>query len=113
MIIQTSVVFVAISHGFGRITSDLTADAIHAWQRDMFVSEIFYLVVMALTKCSIVLLLLRLSRHPTHTLVSRILLVAVAVYFVISLFVVAIRCDTKQPWVMDSQPSCPNTTVGS
>lgn len=111
MIIQTSVVFVAIAHGYGRISSDLTAKAANDWQRDIYVANIFFLVGMWLTKCSIALLLMRLSRDPAHTFMSRALLAASTCYFVISIFAVAIRCDVSKPWAIDGTQTCASSTV--
>ncbi|ERT01164.1 hypothetical protein HMPREF1624_02406 [Sporothrix schenckii ATCC 58251] len=108
-LIQGVLVFLAISNGFGKVVADLTSDAILAWQRDLYISDIFFLVGMWLTKSSIALLLMRLSRDPSHSVMARILLVASAVYFVVSIFVVAIRCDLSQPW-NDAVPGCSATT---
>ncbi|CAK7217649.1 hypothetical protein SBRCBS47491_003232 [Sporothrix bragantina] len=108
-LIQGVVIFLAISKGFGEVMSDLTPDAILAWQRDVFVSDIFYLIGMWLTKSSIALLLMRLSRDPSHSVMARALLAASAAYFVVSVFVVSIRCDISQPW-NDAVDGCPAST---
>lgn len=109
-LIQGVLVFLAIANGFGEIVADLTPDAILAWQRDLYISDIFFLIGMWLTKSSIALLLMRLSRDPSHSVMARILLAASAVYFVVSVFVVTIRCDLSQPW-NDEVPGCATSTV--
>ncbi|KAL1898251.1 hypothetical protein Sste5346_003658 [Sporothrix stenoceras] len=108
-LIQGVLIFLAIANGFGKIVADLTPDAILTWQRDLYISDIFFLIGMWLTKSSIALLLMRLSRDPSHSVMARILLAASAVYFVVSLFVVTIRCDLSQPW-NDSVDGCSATT---
>ncbi|CAK7210898.1 hypothetical protein SCUCBS95973_000948 [Sporothrix curviconia] len=108
-LIQGILVFLAISRGFGEIVADLTPDAILAWQRDLYVSDIFFLIGMWLTKSSIALLLMRLSRDHSHSVMARVLLAASAVYFVVSLFVVSIRCDISQPW-NDAVDGCSTST---
>ncbi|OAA67119.1 hypothetical protein SPI_01695 [Niveomyces insectorum RCEF 264] len=107
--LQSIIVFLAIKRGFGEITSDLTAGDIAGWQRDMYISDVFYLVGMWLTKTSIALLVMRLSRDPSHRILARILLVATCLYGVISLFVVTLRCDLAHPWVVDGA-ACATTT---
>ncbi|CAK7265711.1 hypothetical protein SEPCBS119000_001658 [Sporothrix epigloea] len=97
-LIQGILVFLAISHGFGKILSDLTPSDILAWQRFMYASDIFFLITMWLTKSSVALLLMRISRDISHGVMAHVLLVASAVYFVVSVLVVSIRCDTSQPW---------------
>ncbi|CAK7200080.1 hypothetical protein SEUCBS139899_002769 [Sporothrix eucalyptigena] len=108
-LIQGVLIFLAISKGFGEIVADLTPEAVLAWQRDVFVSDIFYLIGMWLTKSSIALLLMRLSRDPLHSVMARVLLAASGVYFVVSIFVVSIRCDISQPWNEDID-GCPAST---
>ncbi|CAK7240420.1 MAG: hypothetical protein STHCBS139747_001859 [Sporothrix thermara] len=105
-LIQAVIIFLAISRGFGEIVAELTPEAILAWQRDVFISDIFYLIGMWLTKSSIALLLMRLSRDPFHGVMARVLLAASAIYFVVSVFVVSIRCDISQPW-NDAVDGCP------
>ena len=111
-LIQAVIIFLAISRGFGEIVAELTPEAILAWQRDVFISDIFYLIGMWLTKSSIALLLMRLSRDPFHGVMARVLLAASAIYFVVSVFVVSIRCDISQPW-NDAVDGCPASIVGS
>ncbi|CAK7263958.1 hypothetical protein SEPCBS57363_000839 [Sporothrix epigloea] len=108
-LIQGILVFLAISHGFGKILSDLSPDAIFAWQRNLYVSDIFFLIAMWLTKSSVALLLMRLSRDPSHSVMARVLLAASAVYFIVSIFVVSIRCDISQPW-NDTANGCSTST---
>ena len=109
-LLQSVVVFLAISQGFGKIESELSASSIFTWQRNLYISDILFLITMWLTKSSIALLLMRLSRDPTHGVMARLLLAASAVYFVVSVFVVTIRCDLAQPWNTEA-PGCATSTV--
>lgn len=111
-LIQGVLVFLAISHGFGKILSDLSPEAIFAWQRNLYVSDIFFLIAMWLTKSSVALLLMRLSRDPLHSVMARALLAASTMYFVVSIFVVSIRCDVSQPW-NEAVAGCSTSTVSN
>lgn len=108
-LLQSVVVFLAISRGFGKIESDLDASSIATWQRDLYVSDILFLITMWLTKSSIALLIRRLSRDPIHGIMARLLLAGSAIYFVISMFVVTLRCDISQPWNTEVT-GCPTST---
>ncbi len=55
---------------------------------------------MWLTKVSAAFLFLRLSPDRTHIITSKALLGASTVFMVVSLFIVAIRCDVAEPWVI-------------
>lgn len=62
-------------------------------------SEILYIITLWLTKCSVAFLLLRLSPQKEHNLASYAILGASTLFMVISVFIVAFRCDVAEPWI--------------
>ncbi len=79
----------------------------------MYVSDIFYIVTMWLTKCSVAFLFLRLSPDKRHKLASHILLGASTVFMVISVLVVSLRCNIAQPWIFLGNRSCSSDSVSA
>ncbi len=62
-------------------------------------SDILYLITIWLTKCSVVFLTLRLSPDKRHNLASNVVLGAATLFLIISLFIVALGCDSSKPWL--------------
>lgn len=57
-----------------------------------------------MTKCSVAFLFLRLSRERKHILCTNVTLIVCTVVMVISMIIVAVRCNLKEPWIfVDSQ----------
>lgn len=109
-VLQAVLVFLAIGRGFGEAASVSADAASMAWQRSLYASDVFFVVGMWLTKSSIALLLMRLSRDPVHAVIARVLLAASGVYALVSVFVVTLRCDLSQPWNLDAD-GCATSTV--
>lgn len=72
----------------------------------MFVSDIFYIITMWLTKCSIAFLFLRLSPDKRHNLASYIVLGASTIFMVVSVMVVTLRCNLAHPWIFVNDRLC-------
>ena len=65
----------------------------------LYASDILYIITLWLTKCSIAFLFLRLSPDKSHKLVSNATLLVSTVLTVISILIVALRCDLANPWI--------------
>ena len=71
-----------------------------------YVTDIFYLLTLWLTKCSVALLFLRLSPDRNHMISSYAFLGSSTVFLVASIFAVCLRCDLAAPWLFADQ-QCP------
>ncbi|KAE8446753.1 hypothetical protein EG329_011658 [Mollisiaceae sp. DMI_Dod_QoI] len=96
---QSSAVFVEISKGFGKTLIDIPSGNLDSLQKASYSSDILYLITIWLTKCSVVFLTLRLSPDKRHNLASNVVLGAATLFLIISLFIVALGCDSSKPWL--------------
>jgi hypothetical protein len=62
-------------------------------------SDILYLVDLFLSKCSVCLLFIRLTSNNAHIKLFQALLGFTTVWMIVSVFIVALRCDLSQPWI--------------
>jgi hypothetical protein len=63
-------------------------------------SELLYIITLWLTKCSVSLLLLRISPQKEHQWTSYGILGSSTLFMFISTFIVAFRCNVAEPWVL-------------
>ncbi|KFY42604.1 hypothetical protein V495_04422 [Pseudogymnoascus sp. VKM F-4514 (FW-929)] len=106
-IIQSSVVFVEVSKGYGKTIRDISPSGIIELQKASYASDILYIVSLWLTKFSVAFLLFRLSSDKRHNWMSRAILLTAAILAAISVFIVALRCDLSQPWIFINE-QCTN-----
>ncbi|KAL9630035.1 MAG: hypothetical protein Q9204_004936 [Flavoplaca sp. TL-2023a] len=71
-----------------------------------YASDIFYLITTYLSKCSVILLLLRLSQDRKHRLIFHATLGATVVVGMALIFAISLRCDLSHPWIF-YQEKCP------
>jgi hypothetical protein len=62
-------------------------------------SELLYIITLWLTKCSVSLLLLRISPQKEHQWASYGILGSSTLFMFISTMIVAFRCNVAEPWV--------------
>ncbi|OBT57700.1 hypothetical protein VE04_01952 [Pseudogymnoascus sp. 24MN13] len=98
-IIQSSLVFVEVSKGYGKTIGNISASGIIELQKASYASDLLYIITLWFTKFSVALLLFRLSSDKRHNWMSRAILLAAAILGAISIFIVALRCDVSRPWV--------------
>ncbi|KAE9367678.1 hypothetical protein N431DRAFT_349139 [Stipitochalara longipes BDJ] len=109
-LLQSITVFIQVSKGFGKTISDVSPTNLVPLQKAAYSSELLYIMILWLTKCSVALLLLRLSPQREHNLVSYGILASSTVLMIVSVFMVALRCDMAEPWIfINSQ--CTNLLV--
>ncbi|OIW26306.1 hypothetical protein CONLIGDRAFT_683294 [Coniochaeta ligniaria NRRL 30616] len=99
MIIQTGLIFSAVSHGFGKVGKDVSDSDLVAWEKLSYVSDIFYLLTLWSTKISAALLFIRLSPDKTHNVLSHMFMGLSALLATISIFIICLRCQVAEPWL--------------
>ncbi|KFY95000.1 hypothetical protein V498_03592 [Pseudogymnoascus sp. VKM F-4517 (FW-2822)] len=109
-IVQSSVVFVEVSKGYGKTIGDISATGIIELQKASYASDLLYIVTLWFTKFSVALLLSRLSSDKRHNWMSRVILLTAAIFATISIFIVALRCDISRPWIFINE-QCSNLFV--
>ncbi|KFZ03048.1 hypothetical protein V502_11277 [Pseudogymnoascus sp. VKM F-4520 (FW-2644)] len=109
-IIQSSVVFVEVSKGYGKTIGDISASGIIELQKASYASDLLYIVTLWFTKFSVALLLFRLSSDKRHNWLSKAILLTAAILGFISIFIVALRCDVSRPWIFINE-KCLNLLV--
>lgn len=126
--LQCSTVFVEVSKGFGKTISDISSIDLVQLQKvcpssegstlvitsltcapvqALYTSDILYILTLWLTKCSVGFLFLRLSPDKNHKMMSNMILLASTVLMVVSVFIVALRCDLTHPWIFVNE-QCTN-----
>ncbi|CAF9920580.1 MAG: hypothetical protein HETSPECPRED_004291 [Heterodermia speciosa] len=68
-------------------------------QKVIYAADIFFLITMWCSKCSVALTFIRLTPQKKHKTVARGIMVATTVWLVLSIFLIALRCDLSQPWI--------------
>jgi len=96
---QSGTVFVEASKGFGKTIELVLPEDLLSLQKASYASDILYLITIWLTKCSVAFLLLRLSPNRGHNVASIVVLVTSTVFMIVSVFVVALKCDLAHPWM--------------
>lgn len=96
---QAVIVFLQVSRGFGKSVEQIRTDNLLEVQKLVYASDILYLVDLFLSKSCVCLLLIRLTPNRIHVVFFRTLLGFSTFWIVISVFMVALRCDLSQPWI--------------
>lgn len=68
-----------------------------------YAADIFYIITLYAFKCCVVLFFKRISPHRGHAIVAWAVLSACLTFAVISVLLVALRCDISHPWLQYSQ----------
>ncbi|KAI9052340.1 hypothetical protein LZ554_003690 [Drepanopeziza brunnea f. sp. 'monogermtubi'] len=106
-ILQASAVFFSVSHGFGEAIDDIPFNSWVQAEMAIYISEILYIITLCTTKCSVALLFTLLSPDRGHKIASNAILAVSTLSMLISVLMVAIRCDIAHPYMV-SQQTCPN-----
>lgn len=120
MVVHTSLVFAAVSHGFGKIQEDISNSDSVIWQKvqvqslrkslrslmfltaalqDSYISDIFHIFTLWSTKLSVAFLFIRLSPYQGHKLASYVFIGVSAMLVTISVFLISLQCNISQPWL--------------
>ncbi|PMD55142.1 uncharacterized protein K444DRAFT_98884 [Hyaloscypha bicolor E] len=109
-LLQSITVFIEVSKGFGKTISNISPNNLVQLQKAAYSSELFYIITLWLTKCSVAFLLLRLSPQKEHKLATYSILASSTLFMIISVFILAFRCDVAQPWIFINA-QCTNLLV--
>ncbi|KAI6827228.1 hypothetical protein KC332_g7161 [Hortaea werneckii] len=98
-LIQCSLVFEAVHDGFGQSMKLISADKLVYLQKLLYTSDLFYVFTIYGAKSSVILLYRRIAPDRAHSLVAWAGLSLTLLFGIISIFLVALRCDLSQPWL--------------
>ncbi|KAL8886437.1 MAG: hypothetical protein Q9215_005861 [Flavoplaca cf. flavocitrina] len=104
--LQSAIVVYGASQGLGKSIHLVSLDGLQALQKAAYASDILYLITTYLSKCSVILLLLRLSQDRKHRLIFHATLGATVVVGLALIFAISLRCDLSRPWLI-YQEKCP------
>lgn len=98
--IQSSIILGACSKGLGKSIDILSLGAQNEAQGMYYASNLFFIIIIGLSKISVVAFLLRLSPYkPHHKLVFVSAIAVLAAWTVASLFTVALQCNLQHAWL--------------
>ncbi|KAE8146686.1 hypothetical protein BDV25DRAFT_46956 [Aspergillus avenaceus] len=97
-VVQSSLLFAAVSRGFGTSINLLQLDQVHQIQTLVTISDILYLVTVYVSKCCVVGIHLRLTPLKLHNRISWATLALCTAWAIISVFIIAIDCELNRPW---------------
>ncbi|KAF2724293.1 hypothetical protein K431DRAFT_282143 [Polychaeton citri CBS 116435] len=97
-LVQTVVVLVAVTVGFGKNSEDISSGSLTSAEKMIFASDVIYTLVLFFSKFAVTVLFRRLSSVPIHVKYSDIIAVASMVFGTVSVFIVAIRQRPLRPW---------------
>ncbi|MCJ1291175.1 hypothetical protein MMC34_002718 [Xylographa carneopallida] len=106
-VLQTITVFVSVAHGFGKSIDLIGPSDLASIQKAQYADDILYIITLWLTKSSAALLFMRLTPDQNHVRAAKAVLAISTVWVVVSLFMVALRCQLSTPW-MDYDGQCTN-----
>ncbi|KAK5658295.1 hypothetical protein OQA88_2270 [Cercophora sp. LCS_1] len=109
-ITQSGLVFGQVHHGFGKTIDDITPAGLLASQKIGYSSDIFYILAVFFTKCSITLFFVRLSPDRNHMRAATVCLGVITLFTVGSILATTLRCDLSSPWVFIGT-RCPGLLV--
>ncbi|KNG81982.1 hypothetical protein ANOM_010574 [Aspergillus nomiae NRRL 13137] len=95
-VVQTSLLFGAVSHGFGTAIDLLQHHQVDNIQTAL--SDILYLITVYVSKCCVVGIHLRLTPQKLHNRVSWATLALCTAWIITSVSIIAINCELNRPW---------------
>lgn len=74
-----------------------------------YAADLLYIITIYLSKCSAVFLFLRLTPNKAHKIFCWSIMATSTLWVILSLFIVALRCQLSQPWVVNEH--CVNVVI--
>ncbi|KIY04000.1 uncharacterized protein Z520_00692 [Fonsecaea multimorphosa CBS 102226] len=105
-IIQSSIVLGACSKGLGKALHLVSLERQHEIQKMTYAGNLFFIIIIGLSKISIVSFLHRISRMKQHRLVFNIAMGILGLWTVGSFLAIAFQCDLSHAWLTVNQ-KCP------
>jgi len=97
-IIQCALVWSGVIQGNGKNIDLLDSKHLEHVQKIQYATDIFYIVILYLSRASIIFLLERLQGLGLKP-IWKISFAVLSLWFVASVFAVALKCDLSQPWI--------------
>ncbi|KAF3039854.1 hypothetical protein E8E11_004310 [Didymella keratinophila] len=94
--IQTGLIYHLVHLGLGGPQEDIPLERLEEIGQQGFASQIFYILTLWTTKCSILLLYMRLSPSGAHKVASWTMLAASAGWALLAIIVICIPCNPAQ-----------------
>lgn len=108
-VIQSSLVLGGCSKGLGKSSDILSAGAQDEVQKIYYTANLFYILIIGLSKISVICFLSRISRMKQHRIVFNIAMGLITAWMVASFFAMALQCNLKNPWIIVSDEGCSGT----
>ncbi|KAF2808669.1 uncharacterized protein BDZ99DRAFT_521168 [Mytilinidion resinicola] len=108
--VQSGVVFHQVDHGYGNSLVSLSASNLRAIGKADFVSQIFYVFMLLLSKGAILFLYLRLSPNRSHAWASWATLGVSTFWFILSVILISVHCNPLNIWT-DGASQCGNMFI--
>lgn len=109
-IIQGCIILGACSRGLGRSIELLSRSAVASIERSYYASNIFVTTSLALSRCCILIFILRLTPIESHRRIAYGIIIATALWAFGAVFASALQCDPSQPWRVVGQ-QCDNVAT--
>ncbi|CAK4030819.1 hypothetical protein AC578_4288 [Lecanosticta acicola] len=109
-VVQAIVSAAAVSFGFGKYLELLTPSQIDRASKAIYVTQLLYIVTVALSKCTVALLLARLVFIKSRVHACYGILAASVLWGVSAFLAEAIRCTETAPWRLAGS-QCTNQTM--
>src|SRR5277367_2564939 len=77
-------------------------------QQSLYAASMLYIAAICAAKCSMFLLIARLTRNKNYILTCLASIVLTVVWGIAALFVVAFQCRLPTPWNTTTQHACPH-----
>jgi len=99
-VIQSSIILIACSKGLGKSIDLLSLGAQNEVQGMYYASNLFFIIILGLSKISVVAFLLRLSPYKHHhKLVFKSAIVVLVAWTAGSFIAVALQCSLEHAWL--------------
>lgn len=95
---QSLATILRAADGFGKPFNTLSVDKVNKTMKAAMAANILYVVSLALSKLSLLLLLVKLSPNQRHKRVMHGISVFIVLFTLISIFVVSFSCSVPQTW---------------
>ncbi|KAH8428383.1 uncharacterized protein LDX57_006081 [Aspergillus melleus] len=97
-VIQSTLLFLAVSKGFGTAMDLLSVAEVNVVQKLITTSDILYLITIYITKACVVGIHLRLTPQKRHNQLAWATLGLCTAWIVTALFLVTVNCELNKPW---------------